>query len=102
MRVSRDRLRNAVQFVQQHASPRVWNRITCATDIMKFGIPPQGVSQNVDRRRFLFLSLGGVGQLAYGAKAASPDPGMKKARIVMGEESLGQMPVDFTGLSYES
>ena len=27
---------------------------------------------------------------------------MKKAQIVMGEESLGAVPVDFTGLSYEA
>src|ERR1700685_2464493 len=69
---------------------------------MKFVISP-GVSLNVNRRRFLFLSLAGAGQLVGGASSACPETGiMKKAQIVMGEESLGEVPVNYTGLSYEA
>lgn len=56
----------------------------------------------MNRRRFLFLSLAGAAQLARGDPSAQPDPGQKKVQIVMGEERLGLVPVDYTGLSYES
>ncbi len=57
---------------------------------------------NVNRRRFLFLSLAGAGHLVCGASSACPETGTKKAQIVMGRESLGRVPVDYTGLSYEA
>jgi hypothetical protein len=56
----------------------------------------------MNRRRFLSLSLAGAGQLAFGLEPSFPADVTGKARIVLGEQSLGQVPVDFTGLSYEA
>lgn len=69
---------------------------------MKLGIPTRGFSLNVNRRRFFFLSLASAAELVRGATSARPEPGLKKMQIVMGEEVLGTVPVDFTGLSYET
>jgi len=57
---------------------------------------------SVNRRRFLYLSLAGAGQLVYGAGSARPEAGAKKVQIVMAEEGLAKVPVDYTGLSYEA
>jgi hypothetical protein len=56
----------------------------------------------VNRRLFLFLSSARAGLLVCKASSAFPDTGVEKAQIVMGEESLGNVPVNYTGLSYES
>ena len=56
----------------------------------------------MDRRQFLVLSLAGTAKLAFSGPANDPEPGLKKVQVSMGEEKLGLMPVDFTGLSYES
>lgn len=69
---------------------------------MRFGIFTTGIPLNVNRRRFLFLSLAGAAQLARGAASVRHQPGLKKVQIVIGEENLGLVPVDYTGLSYES
>jgi hypothetical protein len=37
----------------------------------------------VNRRRFLFLSLAGAGQLVCGASSACPETVIKKAQILM-------------------
>jgi hypothetical protein len=56
----------------------------------------------MNRRQFLVLSLAGTAKLAFGAPSADPGPDLKKMQIGMGEENLGLIPVDFTGLSYEA
>ena len=57
---------------------------------------------NMNRRRFLSLSLAGAGHLAFGSEPDFPANDAGNARIVMAGESLGQVPVDYTGLSYEA
>jgi hypothetical protein len=61
-----------------------------------------GDSMNMNRRRFLSLSLAGAGHLAFGSEPDFPANDAGNARIVMAGESLGQVPVDYTGLSYEA
>jgi hypothetical protein len=56
----------------------------------------------MNRRGFVLLSLAGAGQLAWVPGSAFADAGVKKVQIVMGDESLGKVPFDFTGLSYEA
>jgi hypothetical protein len=70
--------------------------------IMKTASRLAGVFLSFNRRQFFFLSLAGAAQLVYGAGSARPDTGAKRVQIVMGEESLGQVPFGFTGLSYEA
>ena len=72
------------------------------SDIMKLRILTIGISLNLNRRRFLFLSLAGATQLVRGVTSARAEPSLKKVQIVMGEERLGLVPVDYTGLSYEA
>jgi hypothetical protein len=54
----------------------------------------------MNRRQFLVLSLAGTAKLAFAAPSTGPRP--NKVLIGMGEETLGLMPIDFTGLSYEA
>jgi hypothetical protein len=56
----------------------------------------------MNRRQFLVLSLAGTAKMAFGAQSAGAEPGLKKLKIAMGVETLGLMPVDFTGFSYEA
>jgi hypothetical protein len=56
----------------------------------------------MNRRQFLVLSLAGTAKLAFGAPSADPEPGPQKVQVAMGEDPIGLMPVDFTGLSYEA
>jgi hypothetical protein len=56
----------------------------------------------MNRRQFLVLSVTGTAKLAFGAPSADADLGLKKVQIATGDESLGLMPIDFTGLSYET
>jgi hypothetical protein len=56
----------------------------------------------MNRRHFLVLSLAGTANLALGAPSVGPEPDQKKMLISTGEEDLGLIPIDFTGLSYEA
>jgi hypothetical protein len=56
----------------------------------------------MNRRQFLVLSLAGTAKLAFAGPATGSDAAPKKMQVSMGEETLGLMPIDFTGLSYES
>jgi hypothetical protein len=60
------------------------------------------ISLQLNRRQFLVLSLAGTAKLAFGAPSAGADPRLRKVQVRLGEESLGFMPIDFTGLSYET
>jgi hypothetical protein len=56
----------------------------------------------MNRRRFLTLSLAGVGHVAFSSEPAFSEDVTESTQVVLGSERLGRMPVDFTGLSYES
>jgi Glycosyl hydrolase family 79, N-terminal domain len=59
-------------------------------------------SLSMDRRRFVSLSLAGAGHLAWGKQPALSARRTKEAQVVGGEQSLGHVPLDYTGLSYEA
>src|SRR5271170_296893 len=57
---------------------------------------------SMDRRRFVSLSLAGASHLAWGTKSAPSACRTKEAQIVLGEQNLGPVPLDYAGLSYEA
>jgi hypothetical protein len=56
----------------------------------------------MDRREFASLTLAGVAHVAWGTQRASSASPTKEAQVIFGKQSLGKMPLDYTGLSYES
>lgn len=56
----------------------------------------------MDRRRFVSLSLAGASHFAWATRAADSAGRTKEVHIVLGEQNLATVPLDFTGLSYEA
>jgi hypothetical protein len=56
----------------------------------------------MDRRQFASLSLAGAAHLAWGQGSVPSASRTKEAQVVLGEQSLGLVPLDYTGLSYEA